>query len=76
MFVGEAAVRIGCTPAWVRALIAQKKLKAIKVAYRQDGYYWDIDPSSVTAYCNRKIKRGRPRKYDKGGRRNEPKFKT
>lgn len=66
MFVSEAAVRIRCTPAWVRALIKQGKLKATKVKStwgfsRRTGYYWDVDPISVNAYRRRKIRYGRPR---------------
>lgn len=66
MFVSEAACRIRCTPAWVRALIKQGKLKAKKINStwgfsRRTGYYWDVDPNSVNAYCRRRIRRGRPR---------------
>ena len=49
----EAAKRLNVTPSRVRAMIARKRLKAIRV-----GIMWLIDPKDLEAVKDRKV--GRP----------------
>jgi len=57
----EAAKRLGVTPSRVRAMIASKRLKAIRV-----GIMWLIDPKDLEAVKERKV--GRPRKSRKSSK--------
>jgi excisionase family DNA binding protein len=54
----EAAKRLNVTPSRVRAMIASKRLRAIRV-----GIMWLIDPKDLEAVKDRKV--GRPRKARK-----------
>jgi excisionase family DNA binding protein len=54
----EAARRLNVTPSRVRAMIASKRLKAMRV-----GIMWLIDPKDLDAVKDRKV--GRPRKAGK-----------
>ncbi|HKO42698.1 MAG TPA: helix-turn-helix domain-containing protein [Pyrinomonadaceae bacterium] len=58
----EAARRLGVTANRVRALIAAKRLKAMKL-----GHAWLIDPKDLEAVKNRTP--GRPRKTSKRPKR-------
>jgi excisionase family DNA binding protein len=58
----EAAKRLNVTPSRVRAMIARKRLKAIRV-----GIMWLIDPKDLEPLKDRKV--GRPRKARKSSKR-------